>query len=73
MKTFVRLCMLLLPLLAFTVIAISLPIKLWAFVTMNKQGWLTRTSDSIGGEGQSAASLGPPRQRIPVSGAEPAR
>jgi hyaluronan synthase len=63
----------LLPLLAFTVIAISLPIKLWAFVTMNKQGWLTRTSDSVGGEGQNAASLVPPRQRVPSFGTESAR
>ncbi|WP_254407134.1 glycosyltransferase family 2 protein [Streptomyces sp. GMY02] len=47
----------LLPLLALVVIMISLPIKLYAFVTMNKQGWLTRTSDSVGGEGQDAASL----------------
>ncbi len=46
-----------LPLLAVTVITISLPIKLYAFITMNKQGWLTRTSDQIGGEGQNAASL----------------
>jgi len=46
-----------LPLLAVTVIVISLPIKLYAFITMNKQGWLTRTSDQIGGEGQNAASL----------------
>jgi hyaluronan synthase len=36
---------------------ISLPIKLYAFVTMNKQGWLTRGSTSIGGEGQSASTL----------------
>ncbi|WP_405769586.1 glycosyltransferase family 2 protein [Streptomyces sp. NBC_01538] len=49
---------LLLPLLALVVIMISLPIKLFAFVTMNKQGWLTRTSNSIGGEGQNSASLG---------------
>lgn len=49
---------LLLPLLALVVIMISLPIKLFAFVTMNKQGWLTRTSSSIGGEGQNSASLG---------------
>ncbi|MFG2283049.1 glycosyltransferase family 2 protein [Streptomyces asoensis] len=49
---------LLLPVLALVVIMISLPIKLYAFVTMNKQGWLTRTSDSIGGEGQDSASLG---------------
>jgi hyaluronan synthase len=48
---------LLLPLLAVTVIVISLPIKLYAFITMNKQGWLTRTSNQVGGEGQSAASL----------------
>ncbi|HEY5832683.1 glycosyltransferase family 2 protein [Streptomyces sp.] len=47
----------LLPLLALVVIMISLPIKLYAFVTMNKQGWLTRTSDSVGGEGQGSASL----------------
>jgi N-acetylglucosaminyltransferase len=39
------------------VIMISLPIKLFAFITMNKQGWLTRTSDQIGGEGQSASTL----------------
>ncbi|MGW2046672.1 glycosyltransferase family 2 protein [Streptomyces sp. NPDC001858] len=48
---------LLLPVLALVVIMISLPIKLFAFVTMNKQGWLTRTSDSVGGEGQNSASL----------------
>jgi cellulose synthase/poly-beta-1,6-N-acetylglucosamine synthase-like glycosyltransferase len=48
---------LLLPLVAATVILIALPIKLYAFVTMNKQGWLTRSEDTIGGEGQDAASL----------------
>ncbi|GAB7049921.1 glycosyltransferase [Catenuloplanes indicus] len=48
---------LLLPVTALVVIFIALPIKLYAFVTMNKQGWLTRTSESIGGEGQSAATL----------------
>jgi hypothetical protein len=50
--------LLLLPLLALVVIMISLPIKLYAFLTMNRQGWLTRTSDRIGGEGQDSASLG---------------
>jgi N-acetylglucosaminyltransferase len=54
---------LLLPLLAVVVIGISLPIKLWALITMNKQGWLTRSSDKIGGEGQGAASLGAARVR----------
>ncbi|MGC0376104.1 glycosyltransferase family 2 protein [Streptomyces sp. SAI-229] len=50
--------LLLLPLLAVVVVMISLPIKLYAFLTMNKQGWLTRNSDTIGGEGQNSASLG---------------
>ena len=48
----------LLPLVTLVVIMISLPIKLYAFITMNKQGWLTRHEDLTGGEGQSAASLG---------------
>jgi len=48
---------LLLPLTSLVVIFISLPIKLYAFVTMNKQGWLTRSEDSIGGDGQSARTL----------------
>jgi cellulose synthase/poly-beta-1,6-N-acetylglucosamine synthase-like glycosyltransferase len=48
---------LLLPLVALIVMLISLPIKLYAFLTMNKQGWLTRTEDSLGGDGQSAGSL----------------
>jgi N-acetylglucosaminyltransferase len=47
----------LLPVDALTVIMIALPIKLYAFFTMNKQGWLTRSSDQIGGAGQSAATL----------------
>jgi hyaluronan synthase len=55
---------LLLPVLALVVILISLPIKLYAFVTMNRQGWLTRSSDLIGGEGQSAATL--TEARIPA-------
>ncbi|MEU5598941.1 glycosyltransferase family 2 protein [Streptomyces sp. NPDC020298] len=49
---------LLLPLLALVVVMISLPIKLFAFITMNKQGWLTRNSTTVGGEGQDSASLG---------------
>ena len=36
---------------------IAFPIKIYALVTMNKQGWLTRTATSVGGEGQSEASL----------------
>jgi cellulose synthase/poly-beta-1,6-N-acetylglucosamine synthase-like glycosyltransferase len=47
-----------LPLVTLVVIMISLPIKLYAFATMNKQGWLTRNQNQLGGEGQDAASLG---------------
>jgi cellulose synthase/poly-beta-1,6-N-acetylglucosamine synthase-like glycosyltransferase len=47
----------LLPLVALMTIIVALPVKIYAFVTMNTQGWLTRRSDLIGGEAQSAASL----------------
>jgi cellulose synthase/poly-beta-1,6-N-acetylglucosamine synthase-like glycosyltransferase len=46
-----------LPLFALVVIFVALPIKLYAFFTMNKQGWLTRTADSIGGEGQTSRTI----------------
>ncbi|MBA8802260.1 hyaluronan synthase [Nocardioides ginsengisegetis] len=46
-----------LPLITLVVLFIAGPIKLYAFCTMNRQGWLTRSADSIGGEGQSEASL----------------
>lgn len=48
---------LILPVLAFVVILVALPIKLYAFATMNKQGWLTRHADQIGGDGQNFQSL----------------
>jgi cellulose synthase/poly-beta-1,6-N-acetylglucosamine synthase-like glycosyltransferase len=47
----------LLPLTAVVIIMIALPIKLYAFVTMNKQGWLTRSADQVGGAAQTASSL----------------
>lgn len=50
----------LLPLYALVVVMISLPIKAYALITMNKQGWLTRTATSTGGEGQSAKTLTAP-------------
>jgi cellulose synthase/poly-beta-1,6-N-acetylglucosamine synthase-like glycosyltransferase len=46
-----------LPLVAVMTIFIALPVKLYAFMTMNVHGWLTRKSELIGGEAQSAASL----------------
>lgn len=49
--------LLILPVLALTVIFIALPIKLLAFCTMNKQGWLTRRAGQVGGDGQASGSL----------------
>jgi len=48
---------LLLPVVVLVVIFIALPVKVYAFVTMNKQGWLTRHADTIGGDGQTARTL----------------
>ena len=52
---------LILPLVTIVIMMVALPIKAWALVTMNKQGWLTRRAGMIGGEGQDAASLGRPK------------
>ncbi|MGI5128853.1 glycosyltransferase [Pseudonocardia sp. CA-107938] len=49
--------LLILPLVTAVIMMVALPIKTWAFLTMNKQGWLTRHADQIGGEGQDEASL----------------
>lgn len=51
--------LLILPVMTLTVILVALPIKLYAFATMNKQGWLTRHADQTGGDGQDAQSLQP--------------
>ncbi|WP_244963153.1 glycosyltransferase [Nocardioides dongkuii] len=62
----------LLPLLTLVVILVALPIKLYAFLTMNKQGWLTRSETTVGGEGQDQASLERRRARsTPSPAAEP--
>jgi cellulose synthase/poly-beta-1,6-N-acetylglucosamine synthase-like glycosyltransferase len=60
--------LLILPVLALVVIGVALPIKLYAFFTMNKQGWLTRSANSIGGDDQSAGSLNPERFDAPAGG-----
>lgn len=46
-----------LPLLALVTVFIALFVKTFAIVTMNRQGWLTRRTDLIGGESQNAATL----------------
>jgi hyaluronan synthase len=49
--------LLVLPLISFMVIFIALLVKTFAFITMNRQGWLTRDSAHIGGERQGASTL----------------
>jgi cellulose synthase/poly-beta-1,6-N-acetylglucosamine synthase-like glycosyltransferase len=49
--------LLLLPLVTLVIMLVALPIKTYAFFTMNKQGWITRRADLVGGEGQGADSL----------------
>ncbi|TQN37927.1 hyaluronan synthase [Blastococcus colisei] len=52
--------LLILPLVTLVIVMVALPIKTYALVTMNKQGWLTRRADLTGGEGQNEASLAAP-------------
>jgi hyaluronan synthase len=63
----------LLPLIALVVIFISLPIKAYALVTMNKQGWLTRNTNQIGADGQDAASYRDAADEADYEGAVSAR
>jgi cellulose synthase/poly-beta-1,6-N-acetylglucosamine synthase-like glycosyltransferase len=57
--------LLLLPLMTLVVIMVALPIKFYAFLTMNKQGWLTRGAKQIGGDGQGAETLATrPREAV---------
>jgi cellulose synthase/poly-beta-1,6-N-acetylglucosamine synthase-like glycosyltransferase len=49
--------LLILPVVTLVIMMVALPIKTWALLTMNKQGWLTRKAGMIGGEGQDEASL----------------
>ncbi len=51
--------LLILPLMTLVVIMVALPIKAYAFLTMNKQGWLTRNAHTVGGDGQGSRSLRP--------------
>ena len=50
--------LLVLPMVAFMTVFIALFVKTYAFVSMNRQGWLTRSADRIGAEGQTASTLG---------------
>ena len=55
--------LLILPLLALVTVFVALPLKAYAILTMNHQGWLTRHADLIGGEAQGAGTLAEGRTR----------
>jgi cellulose synthase/poly-beta-1,6-N-acetylglucosamine synthase-like glycosyltransferase len=57
---------LILPLAALVIAMVALPIKTYALMSMNKQGWLTRRANLTGGEGQDEASLAPSPTRLAV-------
>ena len=48
---------LILPLVALATISIALPVKVFAILTMNRQGWLTRHADLVGAEAQGASTV----------------
>jgi hypothetical protein len=45
------------PLVTLVTIVLAVPVKLFAFVTMNRQAWLTRRDDVVVAAGQDHASL----------------
>ena len=47
-----------LPMATLIVVWTALPIKLWAALTMGRQGWLTRVHERVHAEAQTEASLG---------------
>jgi hyaluronan synthase len=49
-----------LPLIALVFVGIMIPVKLYALVTMNKQGWLTRDADNPVAIGQRSDTLAIP-------------
>lgn len=46
-----------LPVIVVMVMVIALPLKVISILTMRRSGWMTRHSDTTGGEGQDSASL----------------
>ncbi len=49
--------LLFLPLITLIFIVVMIPIKVYAFFTMNRQGWITRTSEGGVAEGQGSTTM----------------
>ncbi|CAA9439621.1 MAG: Hyaluronan synthase [uncultured Quadrisphaera sp.] len=57
------------PLMALVVAFVALPVKLWAAVTMNRQGWLTRTAAGrVQGQGEIVLPASLPVAAAPGEG-----
>ena len=52
-----------LPLITLVFILVMIPVKVYALLTLNKQGWITRREDGGVAEGQASVTLGP-MQRV---------
>lgn len=51
--------LLLLPVMTLVFVVLMIPIKLYALLTLNRQGWVTRTADESVAEGQASTTLSP--------------
>jgi hypothetical protein len=49
--------LLLLPVIALVFIVVMIPIKVYALLTLNRQGWVTRRTDEAVAEGQGSSTL----------------
>ena len=49
--------LLMLPVMTVVFIAVMIPVKLYALVTLNRQGWVTRLAGDAVAEGQSSATM----------------
>jgi N-acetylglucosaminyltransferase len=46
-----------LPLVALVFVAVMIPVKVYALITLNKQGWITRTAEAAVAEGQGSGTF----------------
>jgi hyaluronan synthase len=51
--------LLFLPLITVVFIVVMIPVKVYALLTLNRQGWITRRDDGGVAEGQASVTLGP--------------
>lgn len=62
--------LLLLPLITLVFIVVMIPVKLYALLTLNRQGWVTRTEGAAVAEGQASSTLSASFQLGPADSVE---